>query len=101
MATLIEISRHSGILRGEGMESNCEVEMEDVIALGLPPVHANCHITSVEKDLPEGDYQLFVDGAVIAGFHLKVGSRRRHDQSQAQPNTSNSRMEATGSARMA
>jgi hypothetical protein len=81
MATLIEISRHPGILRGEGIESNCTVEMEDVIALGLPPVHVCHHITSIEKDLPEGDYQLFVDGVVIAGFHLRVGSRRRLEQS--------------------
>jgi len=81
MATLIEITSHSGVLRGEGMESNCKVETEDVIALGLPPVHANYHITWVEKDLPEGDYQLLVDGEVIAGFHLKIGSQRRLNQS--------------------
>ena len=80
MATLIEISSHNGILRGEGVESNCKVEVEDVIALGLPAVHANYHITWVEQNLPEGDYQLFVDGSVIAGFHLQVGSRRRPEE---------------------
>jgi hypothetical protein len=81
MATLIEISRHPGILRGEGIESNCTVETEDVIALGLPPVHVCHHITWVEQDLPEGNYQLFVHGKVVAGFHLTVGSRRRFEQS--------------------
>ena len=80
MATLIDISSHPGILRGEGMECCCTVEVEDVIALGLPPVHARHHITWIERDLPEGDYQLFVYGVVIAGFHLKVGARRRLEQ---------------------
>lgn len=80
MATLIEISRHPGVLRGEGMESNCTVEVEDVIALGLPPVHARHHITWVEKDLPESDYQLFFHGVVFGGFHSNVGSRRRLEQ---------------------
>lgn len=75
MATLIDISRHPGILRGEGIEFNCTVEMENIIAMGLPPVHVGHHIIWIEKELPEGDYQLFVHDVFIASLHFKVSAR--------------------------
>ena len=65
MASTHTLVTHPGVLRGNGFESNCEVEVSEVTRHGLPSAYGKHRIVWVEKSLPEGAYKLFVHGTTV------------------------------------
>jgi hypothetical protein len=67
MASTKTIVRLLGILRGSGLEATCTVEATKVTESGGGLFqHTNFKVANVSKTLPEGEYQLIVDGLTIA-----------------------------------
>jgi hypothetical protein len=63
MASKREIIRTPGLLSGQGHEATCMIEALQVTLLGGgPSALARQKIVSVSKTLPEGVYQLSIDG---------------------------------------
>lgn len=51
-----------GVLRGQGMEAQCEVWMVETTNPGLPPAKSQYRIRNVSKTLPDGNYTVTVNG---------------------------------------
>lgn len=64
MASTREKDSFPGILRGQGHEANCTVSATKVTLPGSRfSTYAKLSIKNVSKSLPEGEYQLFANGA--------------------------------------
>lgn len=57
-----------GLLRGNGFESRCIVAVEEVADPHQPPV--TVEIVKTEKQAPEGDYEVILDGQVFRVRYL-------------------------------
>ena len=55
----------TGVLRGVGSSTSCNVEVEEIAALGFSPARSRIEITWVEKKLPEGKYVLLFRGELV------------------------------------
>ena len=63
---------HSGVLRGNGLQSSCKVGVLTKEVAGEAPVVLERYIRSVEMELPKGDYQLVVDDCIYKAFRYEV-----------------------------
>ena len=68
MASKKEIVVFDGIIRGGGHEAACKVSATKVSLPGnvVPPAYAKYSVKVVSKQLPSGQYQLFVNGQCFA-----------------------------------
>jgi hypothetical protein len=55
-----------GIIRGGGHEANCTVLATKVGLPGIASTYCDYSVENVSKPLPEGRYQLFVNGETYA-----------------------------------
>jgi hypothetical protein len=62
MASHRAYSTVPGVLRGNGLDSKCLVEVEEVSMSGLPPAFGRCNVVNIAKALPDGDYVLLFNG---------------------------------------
>jgi hypothetical protein len=70
MASIRERGRFSGILRGEGQEATCTVSATKVTLAGTSEsTYTDYSIENVSKALPDGNYQLTVNGETIRIRH--------------------------------
>jgi hypothetical protein len=70
MASRRDDVRLPGVLWAGGHEATCVVSATRVSLLGLSAVaYRNYSIEQVSKDLPEGSYQLSVNGEIIPMRH--------------------------------
>lgn len=67
MASIREPVSFAGMLRGQGHEANCTVRATKVSLPGSSDfTYINYSIEGVSETLPEGEYQITVNGQVIA-----------------------------------
>jgi hypothetical protein len=74
MASTREIVRFAGVLRGQGHEATCSIEAIKVTAPGDgASALTRQKIVSVSKKLPEGEYQLTVNGGPAVAVRYSYG----------------------------
>ena len=54
-----------GLLHRKGFNSACEVVVLTTEVPGMPPLVVARYIQSVEMSLPDGEYELFLDGVIL------------------------------------
>lgn len=70
MATIKERLVFEGTLRGNGREATCIVDALKISISGAdPPGSLQFSVRQTSKSLPDGIYQLFVDGLVVDVRH--------------------------------
>jgi hypothetical protein len=70
MASIKEPVFFAGTIRGQGRESPCTVSAQKVTMPGTGLfAYAHYSVRTVSRPLPEGDYELFVNGQTVAMRH--------------------------------
>lgn len=70
MASTKELVRFAGTIRGQGREATCTVSALKVTLGGAGvSAYARYSVEAVSQLLPEGEYQLFVNGQSFAMRH--------------------------------
>jgi hypothetical protein len=72
IANEVRANVHSGVLRGNGLESSCKFGVLTKEVAGEAPVVLERYIRSVEVQLPKGEYQLVVDDCIYKAIRYEV-----------------------------